>query len=78
MARERRSEAETALRERRSLLEKARQAERLIAERDAARERFERYRTAVILRDELAELEATHPSSIPLPVLRPRSSGCGP
>ncbi len=70
VARERRSEAETALTERRSLLEKARQAERLIADRDAARERFERYRAAVILRDELVELDATHPSAIPLPLLR--------
>jgi DNA repair exonuclease SbcCD ATPase subunit len=70
LARGRRTESETALTERRSLLEKARQAERLIADRDAARERFERYRTAVIVRDELAELDRTHPSTIPLPVLR--------
>jgi DNA repair exonuclease SbcCD ATPase subunit len=70
VARERRSESETALTERRSLLEKARQAERLIVDRDAARERFERYRAAVILRDELAELDRTHPSAIPLPILR--------
>jgi len=70
VARERRAGAETALVERRSLLEKARQAERLIAERDAARERYERYRTAVIVRNELAALEESHPSSLPLPVLR--------
>ena len=70
LARERRSESETALTERRSLLEKARQAERLVADRDAARERFERYRTAVMVRDELAELDRTHPSKTPLPVLR--------
>ena len=70
LARGRRSESDTALTERRSLLEKARQAERLIADRDAARERFERYRTAVIVRDELAEMDRTHPSTIPLPVLR--------
>jgi uncharacterized protein YhaN len=70
VARERRAESETALTERRSLLEKARQAERLTAERDAAQERFERYRTAVTVRDEIEQLEATHPSSIPLPVLR--------
>ena len=71
VARERRSESETALTERRSLLEKARQAERLISDRDAARERFERYRSAVILRDEVEELDRTHPSAIPLPILRP-------
>ncbi len=70
LARGRRTESETALTERRSLLEKARQAERFSADRDAARERFERYRTAVIVRDELAELDQTHPSTIPLPVLR--------
>jgi hypothetical protein len=70
VARERRSESETGLTERRSLLEKARQAERLIADRDGARERFERYRAAVILRDELVELDRTHPSAIPLPILR--------
>ncbi len=69
-ARERRAEAEMALTERRSMLEKARQAERLNAERDQARERFERYRTAVVVRDEIAELEASHPSPTPLPVLR--------
>ena len=70
VARERRAVAETTLTERRSLLEKARQAELLIREREASRERFERYRTAVIVRDELAALEGSHPASIPLPVLR--------
>jgi len=70
VARERRSEADTALTERRAMLEKARQAERLDAEREAARERFERYRTAVTVRDEIAELDRTHPSPTPLPVLR--------
>ena len=70
VARDHRAEAETALLERRSMLEKARQAERLTAERDAAQDRYERYRTAVTVRDELAELERTHPSPIPLPVLR--------
>ena len=34
------------------------------------RERFERYQAAVALRDELAQLDQTHPSSTPLPVLR--------
>jgi DNA repair exonuclease SbcCD ATPase subunit len=69
-ARERRADAETALAERRSLLEKARQAERLIAERMAAQERFERYRQAVEVRDEIAELATSHPSPNPLPVVR--------
>ena len=71
LARERRSETDKALTERRALLEKARQAERLVAERDGAKERYERYRNAVIVRDELVELEASHPSSIPVAVLRP-------
>ncbi len=70
VARGRRSESETALAERRAMLEKARQAERLNAERTAATERFERYRESVVVRDEIDELQRTHPSSIPLPVLR--------
>ncbi len=71
VARERRTETEKALTERRSLLEKARQAERLMMEREAARERYERYRSAVVVRDELAALEESHPSPMPLAVLRP-------
>lgn len=70
-ARERRTETEKALTERRALLEKARQAERLTTERDAARERYERLRTAVVVRDELADLDANHPSPQPVAVLRP-------
>jgi len=69
-ARERRAEAERTLEERRALLEKARAAERLTAERGAAQERFERYRQAVTVRDEIAELQDSHPSPNPLPVLR--------
>ncbi|HEX5825837.1 MAG TPA: AAA family ATPase [Candidatus Limnocylindrales bacterium] len=68
-ARERRSEADVSLVERRSLLEKARQAERLTAERVSAQERFERYRQAVTVSEELAGLRETHPSANPLPVL---------
>jgi DNA repair exonuclease SbcCD ATPase subunit len=71
LARERRADVDKALAERRSLLEKARQAERLTAEREAARERYERYRTAVVVRDELHELDGHHPSPQPLAVLRP-------
>lgn len=71
LARERRTETDKALTERRALLEKARQAERLTAEREAARERYERFRTAVTVRDELADLDATHPSPLPIAVLRP-------
>lgn len=68
-ARERRAETEGSLTERRSLLEKARQAERLTAERGAAQERFERYRQAVAVSEELAGLHASHPAADPLPVL---------
>lgn len=71
VARERRRDAEQALSERRSMLEKARTAERLVAEREAAQARFERYRQAVTVRDEIAALEASHPSPMPLPTLRP-------
>jgi DNA repair exonuclease SbcCD ATPase subunit len=68
-ARERRAGTEGTLAERRSLLEQARQAERLTVERTSAQERFERYRQAVGVAEELAGLQATHPSSDPLPVL---------
>src|SRR5256714_7649887 len=69
-AHDRRTEADRVLAERRAMLEKARQAERFIGERDAAQERFERYRNAVAVRDELAALEDSHPSANALPVLR--------
>ncbi len=68
-ARERRAETEGTLDERRSLLDKARQAERLMSERMAAQERFERYRQAVTVSEELTELHGSHPSENPLPVL---------
>jgi DNA repair exonuclease SbcCD ATPase subunit len=70
LARERRGEADGALTERRSLLEKARQAERLITERDVAQERFERYRSAVQVSDEITQLQESHPARDPLQVLR--------
>jgi DNA repair exonuclease SbcCD ATPase subunit len=69
-ARERRADAEAALSERRSLLEKAQQAERLIADRTVAQERFERYRTAVSVSEEIVSLQESHPAKDPLPVLR--------
>ncbi len=69
-ARAHRSKVEASLSERRSLLEKARQAERLTADRDVARERFERYRQAADLSDEIVTLEQSHPSEHALPVLR--------
>ena len=68
-ARERRAETDATLGERRSMLEKARQAERLTAERANAEERFERYRQAVAVADELSGLSDSHPSTNPLPVL---------
>jgi DNA repair exonuclease SbcCD ATPase subunit len=69
-ARDRRTETDSLLVERRGLLEKARMAERLLAERAAAQDRFERYRTAVQVTDEVAAMEASHPSKIALPTLR--------
>jgi DNA repair exonuclease SbcCD ATPase subunit len=71
LARERKADAEKALTERRAMLEKARQAERLAGERETAREHFYRYREAVTLRDEIADLDASHPSPLALPLLRP-------
>ncbi len=70
VARAHRDQVDVSLAERRSLLEKARQAERLTTERAVARERFERYRSAVALSEEIATLEDSHPSSQALPVLR--------
>jgi DNA repair exonuclease SbcCD ATPase subunit len=69
-AKARRTDAESALAERRSMLEKARAAERLTAERAAAEDRYGRYRQAVEVSAELAVLADSHPSTIPLPVLR--------
>jgi DNA repair exonuclease SbcCD ATPase subunit len=69
-ARERRAAADTSLVERRSMLEKARQAERLTAERAAAQDRYERYRSAVAVAEELHGLADSHPSPTPLPVMR--------
>jgi DNA repair exonuclease SbcCD ATPase subunit len=68
-AREQRTEIEASLVERRSLLDKARQAERLSAERVSSQERFERYRQAVTVAQELGGLRTSHPSANPLPVL---------
>jgi uncharacterized protein YhaN len=70
IARDRRTDSETALAERRSLLEKARQAERISAERTTATERYERYRQAVDVGMEIEGLATTHPSPHPLAVLR--------
>ena len=69
-ARDERTVAEAELAEQRSMLEKARLAERLIVERDQAKERFERYSAAVEVSRQIDELEAAHPSSNGLPVLR--------
>ncbi len=65
-----RAQVDASLTERRALLEKARQAERTIAEREVARERFERYRHAVALSEEIETLDTSHPSGHPLAVLR--------
>ncbi len=70
-ARERRTDADSALAERREQLEKARQAERLHVELDDAQGRHDRYSEAITLRDQLAELDTTHPSPTPLAELRP-------
>jgi hypothetical protein len=69
---ERLAEAETSLSDRRVMLEKARRAEELHASRADALERHERYSEAVVLRDEITDLDGRHPVSIPLPVLQAR------
>ena len=68
-ARDRRTETDAELAERRSVLEKARQAERLLGERVTAQERFERFRHAVQVAEELTTLHASHPSPNPVQVL---------
>ncbi len=70
-AKERRADADSALAERRLQLEKAREAERLHAALADAEARHGRYSEAIALRDELAELDRTHPSPTPLAELRP-------
>jgi DNA repair exonuclease SbcCD ATPase subunit len=69
-ARERRVQAEADVVERRSLLDKARTAERLVTDRDVAKQRFERYRAAVEVHDQIQQLEDSHPSKLELPHLR--------
>jgi DNA repair exonuclease SbcCD ATPase subunit len=70
LARAHRAQVDASLAERQSLLEKARQAERLNADREVAHERFERYRQAVVVSEEVASLDKSHPSAHALPVLR--------
>ena len=70
LALDRRAQTEATLDERRALLERARQAERLAAEREVARERFERYRSAVAVSEQITALQGSHPSPDALPVLR--------
>jgi len=69
LAREKRAQAEETRAERRALLEKARQAERLMTERDVARERYQRFRTAVEVSEEIERMESSHPSATPLQTL---------
>jgi DNA repair exonuclease SbcCD ATPase subunit len=70
VAREHRRAAEAVLAEGRGMLEKARQAERFATDREAAGERFERFRQAVILNEEVEHLQATNPSHHALPVIK--------
>ncbi len=69
-ARERRATSEAELVEKRSLLDKARVAERLQVERDVAKQRFERYRSAVEVSEQIVSLGGAHPSKLELPLLR--------
>ncbi len=69
-SRDRRRISEGVLAEGRAMLEKARQAERFVADREAASERYERFRQAVVLNEEIEHLESTHPTHHPLLVIR--------
>jgi DNA repair exonuclease SbcCD ATPase subunit len=70
VAHDHRAQVDASLAERRSLLDKARQAERITAEREVARERFERYRQAVLVSEQIGAMGQAHPSPHALPILR--------
>lgn len=69
-ARERLAETEARLAQERAGLEAAERASRLLVEREAAQQRYERLKRAAELRDEVERAEASHPSRVPLVVLR--------
>ena len=69
-ARAARAAAEEQLEADRASLATAERAVALLAKQRAAQARYERYRRATELRDAIAEMDASHPSRIQLPVLR--------
>lgn len=71
LARERRAEAESQLRVDAELLARSERAVELKRASMTAQERYERYRRATELRDQIAEKERTHPSAMALTILRP-------
>jgi hypothetical protein len=69
-ARERLASAEARVAEERRNLESADRAATLLGERDAARGRYATLKRAVELREEVQRREASHPSKVPVVVLR--------
>jgi DNA repair exonuclease SbcCD ATPase subunit len=69
-ARAARAAAETQLVEQREGVAKAERAAQLMAKSADATRRYALYKRATELRDEIGKLEASHPSTIPLPALR--------
>ncbi len=64
------AETEAQLESDRELLATAEEAVRLLAEQEEADSRHERFQRAVVVREEIADKESTHPSTVPVAVLR--------
>ncbi|MGO9178901.1 MAG: ATP-binding protein [Candidatus Limnocylindrales bacterium] len=64
------AETDAQLESDRELLATSEEAIRLLAEQEAAESRHERFQRAAVVRDEIEKKESTHPSTLPLAVLR--------
>lgn len=64
------AETDAQLESDRELLATSEEAVQLLAEQEAAEARHERFQRAVVVREEVEKREATHPSTLPLAVLR--------
>ena len=64
------AETEAQLESDRELLATAEEAVRLLAEQEEAEARHERFQRASVVREEIADKEATHPSTLPVAILR--------
>jgi DNA repair exonuclease SbcCD ATPase subunit len=64
------AEIEAQLESDREMLAAADEAVQLLSEQEEAEARYERFQRAVVVRDEIEKRESTHPSTLPLSVLR--------